>query len=79
MSGKGFWVRRCIKVCVVLVGVTVFMACGSLGMAQTAKAVKPVTVGVIEPLTGPSAAGGKWLKRRNPRSIHSAIRLPPLT
>ena len=62
MSGKGFCCVGWVKVCVVAMGVAVFMAWCSPGIAQTAKAAKPVTIGVIEPLTGPAAAGGKWLK-----------------
>ena len=62
MSEKGFYCGKWVKVCAVAIGVIIVMAGGTSVSAQTAKAVKPVTIGVIEPLTGPAAAGGKWLK-----------------
>jgi len=59
---KCFTRREFFKVSAIAAGIVILAGGWLPAMAQTAKTVKPVNVGVIEPLTGPAAAGGKWLK-----------------
>ena len=62
MFSKRYMRREFVKVSAVAIGMAFLATCGSPAVAQTTKAGKPVSVGVIEPLTGASAASGKWLR-----------------